>query len=289
MLFDIFIAPFTDFEFMRRALVGMFALSVGAPPIGVFLMLRRMSLIGDAMAHAILPGAAIGFLFAGLSLFAMAGGGLIAGFVIAIGAGLIARSTPLKEDASLAAFFLISLALGVTIVSLKGSNVDLMHFLFGSVLSIDNAALLLILGIASVSLFVLALIWRPLVLDCVDPGFLRSVSRAGGPAHVAFLGLVVLNLVGGFQSLGTLLAVGIMMLPAITSRFWSRDVTGMMAVAVVTAAISSYAGLLLSYHANLPSGPAIILVAGLIYVLSIALGPIGGLVWLALQRRHLEA
>jgi zinc/manganese transport system permease protein len=289
MLYNIFIAPFADFEFMRRALVGMFALSVGAPPIGVFLMLRRMSLIGDAMAHAILPGAAIGFLFAGLSLFAMAGGGLIAGFLIAIGAGLISRSTPLKEDASLAAFFLISLALGVTIVSLKGSNIDLMHFLFGSVLSIDNAALLLILGIASVSLFVLALIWRPLVLECVDPGFLRSVSRAGGPAHVAFLGLVVLSLVGGFQSLGTLLAVGIMMLPAITSRFWSRDVTGMMAVAVVSAVVSSYAGLLLSYHANLPSGPAIILVAGLIYVLSVAFGPIGGIVWLALPRRHLEA
>jgi zinc/manganese transport system permease protein len=289
MLYNIFIAPFADFEFMRRALVGMFALSVGAPPIGVFLMLRRMSLIGDAMAHAILPGAAIGFLFAGLSLFAMAGGGLIAGFLIAIGAGLISRSTPLKEDASLAAFFLISLALGVTIVSLKGSNIDLMHFLFGSVLSIDNAALLLILGIASVSLFVLALIWRPLVLECVDPGFLRSVSRAGGPAHVAFLGLVVLSLVGGFQSLGTLLAVGIMMLPAITSRFWSRDVTGMMAVAVVSAVVSSYAGLLLSYHANLPSGPAIILVAGLIYVLSVAFGPIGGVVWLALPRRHLEA
>jgi zinc/manganese transport system permease protein len=289
MFFDIFIAPFADFEFMRRALVGMFALSVGAPPIGVFLMLRRMSLIGDAMAHAILPGAAIGFLFAGLSLFAMAGGGLIAGFLIAIGAGLIARATPLKEDASLAAFFLISLALGVTLISLKGSNIDLMNFLFGSVLSIDNAALLFILGITSVSLFVLALIWRPLVLECVDPGFLRSVSRAGGPAHVAFLGLVVLNLVGGFQSLGTLLAVGIMMLPAITSRFWSRDVTGMMAVAVANAAISSYAGLLFSYHANLPSGPAIILVAGLIYVLSVAFGPIGGLVWLALHRRHLEA
>jgi zinc/manganese transport system permease protein len=289
MLFDTFIAPFADFQFMRRALVGMFALAVGAPPIGVFLMLRRMSLIGDAMAHAILPGAAVGLLLAGLSLFAMAGGGLIAGFLVAIGAGLISRSTPLKEDASLAAFFLISLALGVTIVSLKGSNIDLMHFLFGSVLAIDNAALFLILGITSVSLIVLALIWRPLVLECVDPGFLRSVSRAGGPAHVAFLGLVVLNLVGGFQALGTLLAVGIMMLPAITSRFWARDVTGMMAAAVVSAAISGYAGLLLSYHANLPSGPAIILVAGLIYVLSIALGPFGGLLWLALPRRHLEA
>jgi len=289
MLFDIFIAPFADFEFMRRALVGMFALAVGAPPIGVFLMLRRMSLIGDAMAHAILPGAAIGFLLAGLNLFAMAGGGLIAGFLIAIAAGLISRATPLKEDASLAAFFLISLALGVTIVSLKGSNIDLMRFLFGSVLSINNAALLLILGITSASLLVLALIWRPLVVECVDPGFLRSVSRAGGAAHVAFLGLVVLNLIGGFQSLGTLLAVGIMMLPAITSRFWSRDVTGMMAVAVASAGISSYAGLLLSYHANLPSGPAIILVAGLIYGLSIALGPFGGLIWLVLPRRHLGA
>jgi zinc/manganese transport system permease protein len=136
---------------------------------------------------------------------------------------------------------------------------------------------------------VLALIWRPLVLDSVDPGFLRSVSRAGGAAHVVFLALVVLNLVGGFQVLGTLLAVGMMMLPAITSRFWARDVTGMIVVAVASALISSYAGLLLSYAADLPSGPAIILVAGLIYLLSVALGPFGGLLWLVWPRRHLEA
>jgi hypothetical protein len=169
MLYAALIAPFADFEFMRRALAGSFALAFGAPPIGVFLMLRRMSLIGDAMAHAILPGAAIGFLFAGLSLFALAGGGLIAGFLIAIGAGLVARATPLKEDASLAAFFLVSLALGVTIVSVKGNTIDLMHFLFGSVLAIDNPTLVLILSMTSVSLVVLALIWRPLVLECVDP------------------------------------------------------------------------------------------------------------------------
>src|SRR3954454_1240473 len=289
MLYGLLIAPFLDFEFMRRALIGTFALSVGAAPIGVFLMLRRMSLIGDAMAHAILPGAAIGFMVAGLSLFAMAGGGLIAGFVVAVGAGLIARSTQLKEDASLAAFFLISLALGVTIVSVKGTNVDLLHFLFGSVLAVDDPTLLLIVGITSVSLVILALIWRPLVLECVDPGFLRSVSRAGGPAHIAFLALVVMNLVGGFQALGTLLAVGIMMLPAVISRFWARDITGMIAVAVGSAALSGYAGLLVSYHANLPSGPAIVLVAGGLYVLSVAIGPVGGLIWLALPQRHLEA
>jgi zinc/manganese transport system permease protein len=289
MLYDNLIAPFADFEFMRRALVGTFALALGAPPIGVFLVLRRMSLIGDAMAHAILPGAAIGFLFAGLSLPAMAGAGLIAGFLIAIGAGLISRSTHLKEDASLAALFVISLALGVTIVSLKGNNIDLMHFLFGSVLAMDNSALVLILAITTVSLVVLALIWRPLVLESVDPGFLRTVSRAGATAHVVFLALVVLNLVGGFQVLGTLLAVGIMMLPAISSRFWARDVTAMVAAAVAIALISSYAGLILSFRAELPSGPAIILVAGSIYVLSLAFGPVGGLIWLVLPRRHLEA
>jgi zinc/manganese transport system permease protein len=289
MIYDTLIAPFVEFEFMRRALVGTFALALGAAPIGVFLMLRRMSLIGDAMAHAILPGAAVGFLLFGLSLFAMAGFGLLAGFVIAVGAGLIARSTELKEDASLAAFFLIALAIGVTIVSLKGSSVDLLHFLFGSVLAVDDPALILIVSITSVSLILLALIWRPLVLECVDPGFLRSVSRAGGPAHIAFLALVVMNLVGGFQALGTLLAVGIMMLPAVTARFWARDITSMVVVAVCCAAVSGYAGLLASYHANLPSGPAIILVAGGLYLLSVFIGPAGGLIWQAWNRRHLEA
>ena len=160
-------------------------------------------------------------------------GGLVAGFTVAVGSGVVARTTDLQEDASLAAFYLISLALGVTIVSLKGSNIDLLHVLFGSVLALDDATLILIAAIASVSLLTLALLYRPLVLECVDPNFLRSVSRAGAPMHLAFLALVVLNLVGGFQALGTLLAVGMMMLPAAAARFWARDLTSMIVVAIV--------------------------------------------------------
>jgi len=289
MIYDTFLAPFTEFEFMRRALVGTLALSLGAAPVGVLLMLRRMSLIGDAMAHAILPGAAIGFLLSGLSVLAMAGGGLIAGFLIAAGAGLIARTTELKEDASLASFFLISLALGVTIVSLKGTNIDLLHFLFGSVLALDDPTLILIVSITSVSLFTLAAIWRPLVLECVDPGFLRSVSRAGGPVHMAFLALVVMNLVGGFHALGTLLAVGIMILPAVIARFWADDITTMIVVAVASAMFAGYAGLLASYYASLPSGPAVVLAAGVLYALSVLFGPVGGWVWQLFPGRHLEA
>jgi len=289
MIYDILISPFVEFAFMRRALVGALALALGAGPVGVFLMLRRMSLVGDAMAHAILPGAAIGFLVSGLSLFAMTAGGLIAGFVIALGAGVVARATELKEDASLAAFFLISLAVGVTIVSLKGNNVDLLHFLFGSVLALDDPTLLLIAAITTLSLAVLAVIYRPLVLECVDPGFLRSVSRAGAPAHIAFLALVVMNLVGGFHALGTLLAVGIMMLPAVIARFWARDITTMIVIAIASGALAGYAGLLVSFHAGTPAGPTIILVAGGLYAVSVLFGPAGGLIGKLFPGRHLEA
>lgn len=289
MVYDVLIAPFADFEFMRRALAGVVALALGAAPIGVFLMLRRMSLVGDAMAHAILPGAAIGFLLSGLNLFAMTFGGLIAGFTVAILAGVVARTTELKEDASLAAFYLISLALGVTIVSMRGTNIDLLHVLFGNILAMDDQTLLVIAFNATLTLIVLAVIYRPLVIECVDPVFLRSVSRAGAPAHLAFLALVVVNLVNGFHALGTLLAVGLMVLPAGIARFWSRDISGMIAIAVTAALVAGYAGLMLSFQTQVPSGPAIILVAAVLYIVSLLFGSAGGVLRRLFPGRHLEA
>ncbi|MEN3210190.1 MULTISPECIES: metal ABC transporter permease [Methylorubrum] len=276
---------------MRRALAGCLALSLSAPPLGVFLMLRRMSLMSEAMSHAILPGAAAGFLVAGLSLPAMTFGGLVAGLAVALAAGLVTRSTVLKEDASLAAFYLISLAGGVFLVSLRGSQVDLLHILFGTVLALDDDALTLLGGISSLTLVALALLYRPLVIECVDPLFLRTVSRAGGPVHSAFLALVVVNLVGGFQALGTLLAVGLMLLPAITARFWAADLSGLIPVAMLVSMLSSVAGLLVSYHAGirLPTGPAIVLSAGALYLVSMLIGPRGGLIHRLVRRRHLEA
>lgn len=280
------VAPFADFAFMRRALVGCLALSLSAPPIGVFLTLRRMSLTGDAMAHAILPGVAAGFLVSGLSVPAMTLGGLAAGLAVALVAGLVARSTLLKEDASLAAFYLISLAGGVFLISLNGSSIDLLHILFGTVLALDDAALWLLGGVATATLVWLALAYRPLVMECVDPLFLRSVSRLGTPTHLAFLAFVVLNLVAGFQALGTLLAVGLMLLPAVAARFWAEDVASLIAVAVLLALVASAAGLLASYHQAWPSGPAIVLAAGALYGVSLVAGPRGGLL---ARLRHPDA
>jgi zinc/manganese transport system permease protein len=285
----VLIAPFTEFEFMRRALAAVVALALGGAPIGVFLMLRRMSLIGDAMAHAILPGAAIGFLLSGLNLFAMTAGGLVAGFAVAILAGVVARSTGLKEDTSIATFYLTSLALGVTIVSIKGSNIDLLHVLFGNILAMDDKTLLLVAINATITMLVLAVIYRPLVIESVDPLFLRTVSGAGAPAHLAFLALVVINLVSGFQALGTLLAVGLMILPAGISRFWSHDVTGMICIAALSAVVSGYAGLVLSFQMRVPSGPAIILVAAVLYLGSVLFGSSGGVLRQMFPGRHLEA
>ena len=288
-IWDALFMPFIEFGFMRRALLGSIAISIGATPVGVFLMLRRMSLTGDAMAHAILPGAAIGYLISGLSLGAMTIGGLVAGMIVALGSGLVTRVTVLKEDTSLAAFYLISLALGVLIVSTRGSNVDLMHVLFGTVLALDNAALILLCLFASFSTVTLALFFRPLVLECADSQFLQSVSKVSATTHFVFLTLVVTNLIAGFHALGTLMAVGIMILPAAAARFWAAGIGGLIGFAALFAMLSSFIGLLTSYHFGLPSGPAIILIAGGLYCLSILFGPVGGLITKIVPRRHFEA
>ncbi|SES46915.1 zinc ABC transporter permease AztB [Rhizobium sp. NFR03] len=288
-MFEYLFGPFVQYGFMQRALFGSLILSISCAPVGVFLMLRRMSLTGDAMSHAILPGAALSFLFFGLEIIPMTVGGLAVGLLVALGSGLVSRFTVQKEDASMAAFYLISLAIGVLIVSWKGSSVDLMHVLFGSVLALNNAALALIAGIAVTTYIVLLIFWRGLVAECLDPLFLRSVSRIGGPVHLLFLVLVVLNLVGGFQALGTLLSVGLMMLPAVGARFWSNDVRSLCVIAVAIAMASSVCGLLLSYHASMPSGPAIISIAGAIYLFSALVGRRGVLASLLVSGRHKTA
>lgn len=283
------IQPFVEFGFMQNALLGCVLLSISAAPVGVFLMLRRMSLTGDAMAHGILPGAALGYLYAGLSLGAMTLGGILAGVAVAVASGLVARHTVLREDTSLAAFYLLSLSMGVLIVSTKGNNVDLLHVLFGTVLALDTAALWLLGGVAAITLTTLVLLFRPLVLECLDPGFLRSVSGWSPVAHYGFLVLLVLNLVAGFHALGTLMAVGLVVLPGAAARFWVRDIRPLLTLSAVLALMGSLAGLLVSYHADLPSGPAIVLALSVLMLASLLSGPFGVLRSRIQPTRHLRA
>ncbi|WBV41996.1 metal ABC transporter permease [Pseudoroseomonas cervicalis] len=286
-LLDLLWSPFAEFGFLRRALIGCLALSLAAPPLGVFLVLRRMSLTADVLAHGILPGIAVGFLVAGLSVTAMSIGGLVAGLVVAVGAGAVSRATGGREDAALAALYLVALALGVTLISTRAGSVELSHLLFGSVLGVDDPALFLMAGVSSLTLLVLAFAWRPLVLECFDPGFAAAARARGGLWHMLFLGLLVLNVLAAFQALGTLMAVGLMMLPAVAARHWGRSVGAMVYASVGIALLSSLCGLLLSYHLDWPTGPAIVLVAGSVWAVSALAGPVDGVLPRLLRRPHL--
>ena len=276
MLWELFCQPFAEFDFMWQALLGMSCLALGAAPLGVLLQLRRMSLTGNAISHAVLPSVAAGYLIAGQNIWAMGAGGLAAGLVMALGVGVVSRKSVVREDAHLAAFYLTCLALGVALVSRYGSQADLLHLLFGSVLAMDASALLLLAVVAGVTVLALFIARWALLAQVIDPLFLQTRGGRSTLWHVVFLMLVVFNLVAGFQAMGTLMAVGLMMLPSIIARLWVRSIRAMVLLALLLALVCGYGGLLLSYHAELPPGPAIILLCAAAYVFSLVFGAQAG-------------
>lgn len=256
------INPFTDYAFMRRALVACMVLAIGGTPLGVFMTLRRMTLVGDAMSHAILPGVAVAYVMSGLALWPLTTGGAVAGILVALAAVGLTRFTQLKEDASFTMLYLLSLAGGVVMISLHGNSLDLHHMLFGNILAIDRDSLYLITAMTCMSLLLLAVYYRGLVIECFDPDFARATDKGHGSTRLIFFVLLVINLIAAFQALGTLMALGLIILPAIAARFWTRNIDVAIPCAVVFAVIASPVGLLWSYYAKLPAGPAVVLVAG---------------------------
>ena len=265
-----------EYAFMVRALVATTVMSFAIAPVGAFLVLRRLSLAGEAMAHAIVPGIVIAFAVVGLSVSSMVAGGLIAGIAVAALTSLLARMTIIREDASLASLYLIALALGIFILSAAGSAVPLKSFLFGSILGINNETLVLIGATTTITLVSFAFILRPLIANTIDPLFYESQTKYSGFAAHWFMFLVVLNLLGAFKALGTLMAVGLMILPATAARYWASTITSYLLMTFVFALLSCWIGLIVSFYLpNVPSGPAIVLVAAVFFLISLTLAPQG--------------
>ena len=274
-MFDL-ISEMSNYAFMRRAFVVTTILSASVAPVGAFLVLRRLSLAGEAMAHAITPGVVIGFVTAGLSVMSLLFGGLIAGLGVAVLTAYLARNTILRSDASLASLYLIALAIGIFILSAAGSAVPLKSFLFGSILGVDDASMILVSGVATVTLMTFALILRPLIMSTCDPVFFESQVKRPWIVDQGFMFLLVLNLLAAFKTLGTLMAVGLMILPATAARYWSGTITSQLGLGFIFSLLSCWLGLTLSYILpETPSDPAIVLVAGAIFVLSALFGPLG--------------
>lgn len=261
------VEPFQSLAFMRSALVACLALALANGAVGTLLVLRRMSLDGEVLGHAVMPGAAVGFLYAGPSPTWLSLGGLASGLAVAALAGAITRERS-GRDVGLVVFYLVALSLGIVLIAWRGSNVDAMRVLFGTVLAIDQSALLQIASVSSVIVLLVAALYRPLAVGAFDPAFLRAVG-VRAPYGPVFSALMVLALVAGFQAFGTLLAVGPLLVPAAAARCWNLGVASSMALATGFGFVASFAGLLVSYHGNLPTGPAILLVAGLLFGVSL--------------------
>jgi zinc/manganese transport system permease protein len=264
---EIFFSIFFEFPFMAKALFTCVTFSCACPILGVILLLRKMSLMGEALSHGILPGIVVAFFIWGVWLPGFSLGGIVIGILIASFSVLISEKTTLPQDASFSGIYLISLALGVIMVSKTGGAMNVMHLLFGTVLGVDDHLLLINFVVTVMTLIVLKIIFRPLIYQCFDPLFMQSVGLGGNRFIAIFVCLVVVNLVQACQAFGTLMALGLMMIPAITARLLSNNLRTIMGLSVFISLLSSYLGLILSYYASLATGPAIVVVAGVVYII----------------------
>lgn len=287
-MLDLFITPFVEFDFMLNALISLLCLCCSSPIVGVFLSLKKMSLSGDAISHSILPGVTISFLFFGLSVTALTLGGLIAGLIVIILSSLFSRASTASSDNILTVFYLFSLSLGVLIMSISGSNLDLLNFLFGNIFAINNETILMLGVITSLTLITIFFISRPLIIEIVDPLFFSSVSKIGGLIDIIFMILVVLNLIASFQAIGTLMGIGIMVIPSISLRFWTNNLFKIIIFSVITALLSSYVALIISFNVNISCSPLIIIILSSFFLLSFIIGKRNGIIWNYIKTKHYE-
>lgn len=262
----IFFSPFNEFLFMKRALLSSILLAISCCPVGIILLHRRMSLMGEALSHGILPGIALAYIFFGFSFLLLGIGGVLAGLLVAFLSYTISQKTCIPEDASFSSLYLLSLSLGILILFLFGGDLHIMHLLFGNILAIDHSSFVFIVLTSTITFFTLIIFIRPFIYDCFDPTYMRSLRQPTTLYNGLFLGIVVLNLVAACQTLGTLMALGLMMIPAVTATLLTKRIFSAMIFSSLTGIISSFLGLLLSYYKNWPSGPMIVIVSGIFYM-----------------------
>lgn len=260
------VTPFADNEFLRHALFAGVLVSVACAVVGTFVVLRGLAFVGDALAHGVLPGIAAALL---LGLPGMLGAAV--GTVVMMGGvSVVTRRSRLSNDTAIGLLFVGMLALGVMITSRSRTFTgDLTAILFGEILGVGRDDLLW-QAAAAVAVGATAFVCRrPFLLLCVDPD---QAETSGFPArryHTVMLAMVAVTVVASFQAVGTLLVFGMLLAPAATGALVARRIGTMVAVAAGTGALASYGGLLLSYHAGLAAGASIVLVAVLLFALTL--------------------
>ncbi len=248
-----------QYTFMQHAWLACFTLSLSAVPLGTFLMLRRLSLVGDSLSHGILPGIAIGAIFFSMAPLPVFLGGVAVGLCVALFSHILSKNQIIPEDASFTVIYTFSLAIGIVMLFLYAPNTNIIGLLFGNLLAIDKESLYLILSVGLATMIFLFFYRKSLLLYCFDPTFFRAAHKNKFWLMVVFILLVVANLVISYQAIGTLLALGLMMLPTIAARLLSNHYRVMFFLSSLIGVIGSTLGIIISFYTDSPSGPMIII------------------------------
>lgn len=260
-----FVEHLFTYQFLNRALITSIIVGIVCGTVGSLIVLRGLSLMGDAMSHAVLPGVALSFLF-GIPMFV---GALITGMIASIFIGYITSSSKTKPDAAIGISFTAFLASGIIIISLINTTTDLYHILFGNLLAITNSAFLTTIVIGSIVLILIIIFYRPLMISTFDPTFSRMSSLNTTLLHYFVMLLLSLVTVASIQTVGIILVVALLITPASTAFLISKKLYSMMIIASLISVISSIVGLYYSYIYNIPSGATIVLCTFVIYIITL--------------------
>ncbi|MEJ2735858.1 MAG: metal ABC transporter permease [Anaerolineae bacterium] len=283
-LFDLVLQPMR-YPFMVRGLLASLMVGTLCAVVGTYVVLRGMAFFGDALAHAILPGVAIAFLLE-INLF---WGALAMGLVTALGIGYLGGRGEIKEDTAIGVIFAASFALGVALLStVQTYSVDLTHILFGNVLGVSNTDLWLTAGLGLLALLAVVLLYKELLVISFDPILAATLRLPLNVLNYLLLVLIALTVVVSLQTVGVALMVAMLVTPAATAYLLTRRLWHMMIVGAVFGAVSSVAGLYLSFYANLASGAAVVLVCTAFFVLAFLFAPQRGVVWTWLRGRQTD-
>lgn len=277
-----FLEAVMHYDFLQKALVTSIMVGIICGVIGSFIVLRGMSLMGDAISHAVLPGVAVSY-FLGINFFF---GAVATGILTAIGIGYISQNSRIKNDSSIGIMFTAAFALGIILITLLKSSTDLYHILFGNVLAVRPSDMWMTMIIGVVVLISVYVFYKELLVTSFDPTMAKAYGLPNNAIHYFLMTLLTMVTVASLQTVGIILVVAMLITPAATAYLITNRLSTMIFLSSSFGVIASVVGLYISYKANLASGATIVLSATLLFMLTFIVSPKHGVLWKSLRSRR---
>jgi manganese/iron transport system permease protein len=285
-LIDWLLGPLA-YAFMVRGLLAAVVVGIVCATVGTYVVLRGMTFFGDALAHAILPGMAVGYLLGGGGREPLFWWGLATAILTSLGIGVLSKGERLKEDTAIGVVFAGMFALGIALIStVRSYTVDLTHFLVGDVLGVSPGDLWLTVIFGGLVILVILAFYKEFLVLSFDPVLASTLRLPAGLLHYLLLALIAITIVVSLQTVGVALMVAMLVTPAATAYLLTRRLPAMMLTGAIIGAVSAVSGLYLSYYVNVASGAAIVLVCTALFVLAFLFAPSRGVLWSYLHQRR---